>query len=65
MPAVSKLVDTLLHEITHAIWWAYGLEDDDKEERIVRTMGAAWAQIWRDNPHLLGWLNEAAKAMQT
>ena len=59
MPSVAKLIDTVLHEIGHAIYWAYGLEDEDREERIVGTMATAWTQVWRDNPLLLLWLNEA------
>lgn len=51
-----KVLDTLLHEINHAIYWSYGMMDDDKEERIVGTMATAWAQIYRDNPHLTKWI---------
>ena len=48
-----KLIDTLLHEIGHAIYWAYGIEDEDKEERVVGTFATAWTQVYRDNPELL------------
>ena len=58
----QKLLDTTLHEISHAIYWAYGLEDEDKEERIVTTFATAWAQIWRDNPEFHKWVGETAKA---
>src|SRR5690606_40211864 len=53
-----KVLDTLIHEINHAIYWAYGIEDEDKEERIVGTMATAWAQIYRDNPDLLRFIGE-------
>lgn len=53
------MVDTVLHEVTHAIYWAYVIEDKDEEERIVTTMARAWTQVWRDNPDLLGWLGLA------
>lgn len=53
-----KAVDTVLHEISHAIFWAYGLEDGDKEERTVSTFGTAWTQVWRDNPKLLAWVGK-------
>ncbi len=56
-----KLVDTLIHEINHAIYWAYGLEDEDKEERIVGTFATAWTQIYRDNPDILDFLQSAVK----
>ena len=53
-----KTCDTLLHEIGHAIWWAYNIQDDDKEERIVATTSTAWTQIFRDNPDLLRFIDE-------
>lgn len=53
-----KVVDTLLHEINHGIYWAYGIEDGDKEERVVATMATAWLQIYRDNPKLLSWISD-------
>lgn len=56
MPTSAVAVDTILHEIGHAIWWAYGIQDDDKEERTVRTLATAWAQIFRDNPALIAWI---------
>lgn len=55
----TKAADTLVHEISHAIFWAYGIEDGDKEERIVSVTASAWCQVYRDNPWLLGWLSEA------
>ncbi len=48
-----NVVDTLLHEINHAIFWAYGILDEDHEERIVATFSTAWVQVYRDNPWLL------------
>jgi hypothetical protein len=42
--APMKVMDTMLHEINHAIYWAYGMDDADKEERIVGTMATAWRQ---------------------
>ena len=59
--APSKLdaLDTLLHEINHAIFWAYQIYDEDKEERTVAMMATAWVQVYRDNPWLIGWIGEA------
>jgi hypothetical protein len=51
--------DTLIHEITHAIWWCAGLSDKDKEERTVAILSTGWAQVYRDNPWIHGWLKEA------
>jgi len=53
-----KIVDSLLHELGHAIWWAYSLQQDDDEERIVATMALAWTQMYRDTPALVAWLAE-------
>lgn len=58
---VFKIIDTFLHELNHAIWWAYGLEDGDKEERIASTMATAWTQIYRDNPEFLQWIVEMSR----
>lgn len=57
MPPV-KAVDTLIHEVLHAIWWCYIIKDEDKEERVVQTECSAWVQIYRDNPQLLAWITE-------
>lgn len=54
----ANAIDTLLHEVGHAIWWAYMLQDDDKQERIVGLTATAWTQIYRDNPELLAWIAE-------
>lgn len=55
-----KVLDTLLHEINHAVYWAYGLVDEDNEERTVFTLSKAWTQIYRDNPDLLPWISAVA-----
>ena len=49
-------IDTLLHEIGHAIWWGYHLADSEQEERVVSIMGTAWTQVYKDNPALLQWI---------
>ncbi len=52
--------DTLLHEITHAIVRIYNIEiEDTDEEKLVTSLGTAYAQVYRDSPELLayiGWL---------
>ena len=53
---VFKEVDTFIHELGHAIFWAYGIEDEDKEERIVSIQTTAWTQIYRDNPWFMTWV---------
>lgn len=58
MPSRFKAVDTMLHEISHALFWAYGIADEDKEERIVAALGSAWMALHRDNPWLAKWLGK-------
>lgn len=59
MPTRVKAADTMLHEVGHAVWWAFGVEDADKEERTVSIMSSGMATVYRDNPWLLDWLKEA------
>jgi hypothetical protein len=56
MPSRHKAVDTLLHEILHALWWERDIEDADKEERTVACLGTALTALYRDNPWLVGWI---------
>lgn len=58
-PTAIQAANTLLHEVCHAIHWAYGIEDGDKEERMVGVMGTALTALHRDNPWLAGWLTAA------
>lgn len=61
---LSDVVETLLHEIAHAINMYSGLLDGDLDnERVAATYGLALAQVYRDNPELAKWLWEAGKAM--
>lgn len=53
-----QILDTLIHEINHAIYWIYSLEDEDEEERTVSVLSTAWVQVYRDNPELLELINE-------
>jgi hypothetical protein len=52
-------LDTLLHEVNHAVFFAYHMREDDKEERIVSMFATAWTQVYRDNPWLIEWIREA------
>lgn len=62
MAGPEKAVDTFFHEVGHAIFWANGMSEEDKEERTVGAFGSAWVQLYRDNPWLLGWI---AKALES
>lgn len=52
----SNVIDTVLHELNHVIFWAYNLEEKDSEERICATLATAYLQVWRDNPKLYDWI---------
>lgn len=58
-----KVADTLIHEINHAIWWAYNMYDEDKQERTVATMATAWTQIYRDNPEILAFIQQQVASL--
>lgn len=58
MPSKFKAVDTVMHEIGHAIYWVFGIFDDDKEERVVSTFSTGWLTVHRDNPWLARWISE-------
>lgn len=58
-PTAQKAADTLLHEIGHAIYWTYGINDKDNEERIVSTFATGWVQVYQDNPWLMNWIKRA------
>ena len=51
-------VDTLLHELGHAIRWAFHLKPHHGEEHLVTLTATAWTQIFRDNPWLTPWINK-------
>lgn len=62
-PSIDGLnqLDTVLHEVFHAIYWAYNIEDRDDEERTVATLATGLTQVLRDNPQVLKYINETLK----
>jgi len=54
----GALVDTLIHEINHAAYAIGQLKKDDDEERVVSVFASIWTQIYRDNPHLLKFIQK-------
>lgn len=49
-------LETVLHEVTHAINYAQDIEGGEDEETITRKHGAAWSQFFLDNPKFQRWL---------
>ena len=55
----GPLVDTMIHEMLHAIWRLGQLKDvKETEERAVSVTASYLAQIIRDNPELIAWLQK-------
>lgn len=52
----ARVADILFHEVNHAIYARYRLNDDDKEERVVALFATGWLQVFRDNLQILVWL---------
>jgi len=57
----QRMLNTLIHEINHAIYWSYSIAEEDKEERIVTLFANGWTQIFKDNPEVLTFIKEASK----
>lgn len=53
-----QILDTFLHELNHAIFWAYNIHDKDNEERTVGMFSTAYTQIFRDNVDILRFIQE-------
>lgn len=59
----AEELDTLLHEMLHALVNTLGLsfQDENHEEMIVSKIGAALAGTFLDNPQLLEYINQKCK----
>ena len=56
-------VDTFLHEILHAVWWAAALPRKRcEEERAVSQIAPSLTQVFRDHPELLTWMQKTLAA---
>lgn len=49
----ERQLATLLHEIVHAAWDAYGVRTKINEEQTAAFIGASFASLIINNPHLL------------
>lgn len=49
------LLNTVLHEVFHAIWDQMAIAEDSSEERDVTCLANAMAGILRDNPKFGAW----------
>ncbi len=56
-------VDTLIHEILHAIWYEYQMcEEGEEEEICVGKLASGLAKVMKRNPVLLDWIKEQLHA---
>ncbi len=62
-PSAPYAVDTVLHELLHAVFHVQSLHESDleKEEHVVSMVAKAWTQVFRDNPTLLKWIAGSLK----
>lgn len=67
-----KTMEVVWHEITHAINWAYRLEERlgrarltaaKREEIVAQVHGEAWSQFYLDNPKFVRWYSYLAKTI--
>ena len=49
----GQALEVLLHEILHAIFHVFVIEDEDKGERTVSILGTALAWVFQDNPEFI------------
>ena len=66
----SVLANTFVHEILHAIHYAYGLlteQNESPDEEAFTTLGAnGILAFWQDNPYAVEWLSKlVSKSMET
>lgn len=54
----SQVLETLLHEVGHAINVIVGINDDSTEEDFIRRSTPIWMSVWRDNPDLFSLIKE-------
>ena len=56
-----ELVDSVIHEILHGVFSTQGIEDEDKQERTVGMLARGLTGVFRDNPKLLQFFQDALK----
>lgn len=61
---LTAFMETIWHELTHAIDDAVGLEDGSLEEDIADHHGKAWTQFWINNPRFQRWWGKACIAVR-
>lgn len=60
-PSNAHAVDTVVHEIFHAIWDERGLPKKPDEERAVRCLSTGVVALFQDNPKLVNWIKKGLR----
>ncbi len=58
-------METVLHEIHHAVFSVCSFQPGDTEERICTLHARMMTQIYRDNPCLLDWMGAIVSGTRT
>ena len=61
----ADLLDTILHEVLHALYYVWNLNDEDDEERTVHTLASALQAIFVDNKQFYKAIGRIAKTART
>lgn len=51
----QQLLNTVLHEVLHAIHWIHGLHDDSTEEEFTNLSTNGLCAFFADNPEFVDW----------
>jgi Zn-dependent peptidase ImmA (M78 family) len=60
-----RVAETLIHEISHAIFDLYHLADNDEQERTVGQFATGMTQVLRDNQEVIEFLKDSLLGNET
>ena len=52
----QSLVNTVWHEVIHAVHWVFGLDDGSTEEEFTNLGANGTLIVMRENPELMSWI---------
>lgn len=61
---LRETLETVWHEVTHAVNHVGGLDEDIDEEDICGKHGILWTQVLLDNPRLQAWITWATNTVR-
>jgi len=61
---LSELLETMWHELTHAVDFVSDIEDGAIEEDIADKHAKVWSQFWINNPSFQRWWTQACVAIR-